>query len=157
VSRVSHYNGSVGERESGWQIVVQAKATIFSRLRRHPWIAAACVVLGVVTMLLLIRHFTVIFPAERAAAKVQIALEEAYPGTRFAVGVPVAPKTLAPYIAVEVSFVVGERKQLEMRDWLGRWKSNHELSVPIVLRFRDPEYRYEKYPDHPRWLNQLAL
>jgi hypothetical protein len=138
---------------AGWQIVDQAKSAVFSRLKRHPWIAAACLALGAVA----IGYFTIIFPVERAAAKVKIALEEAYLGTRFDVGVPVAPKTLAPYIAVEVSFVVDERKQLEMREWLARWQSDHELRVPTALRFRDPEYPYEKYPDHPRWLNQLVL
>ena len=137
--------------------MVQAKATVFSHLKRHPWTAAACLALGAVAMFLLNSYFTIHFPVERAAARVKIALEGTYPGTQFAVGVLVAPKTLAPHIAVEVSFVVDERKQLEMRDWLTRWQSDRELTVPIVLRFRDPEYRYEKYPDHPRWLNQLVL
>jgi hypothetical protein len=119
--------------------------------------AAACLALGAVAMLLLIGYFTIIFPVERSAAKVKIALEKAFPGTGFVVGTGVVSDTLHHYIAVEVSFVVGERKQLEMRDWLARWKSDHELTVPIVLRFRDPEFPYEKYPDHPRWLNQLSL
>jgi hypothetical protein len=131
----------------------QAKV-FFSRLKRHPWMAAACLVLGAVA----IGYFTIIFPVERSAAKVRVALKEAYPGTRFDVGVGAVSDTLDHYyIDVEVSFVVDERKQREMRDWLARWKSDHELTVGIALRFRDPEYHYEKYPDHPRWLNQLVL
>ena len=126
---------------------------LFTRLKRHPWIAAACVALGAVA----IGYFTIIFPVERSAAKVKSALEKAYPSTQFVVGVGAVSDTLHHYIDVEVSFVVDERKQREMRDWLARWKSDHELAVPIVLRFRDPEYPYGKYPDHPRWLNQLSL
>jgi hypothetical protein len=126
---------------------------LFTRLKRHPWIAAACVALGAVA----IGYFTITFAVARSAAKVNSAREEAYPGTRFVVGTAVVSDTLHQYIAVEVSFVVEERKQFEMREWLARWKSDHELAVPIVLRFRDPEYPYGKYPDHPRWLNQLSL
>jgi hypothetical protein len=136
-----------------WEIVVQAQATVFSRLKRRPWLAAACVVLSMIAM----GYFTIIFPAERSAGKVKIALEKGFPGTRFVVGTAVAPDTLAHYIEVEVSFVVEERKQLEMREWLARWKFDHDLNFPVALRFRDPEYPYEKYPDHPRWLNQLVF
>ena len=119
-------------------------------LKRHPWIAVACVALGTVAMVLLIGYFTFIFPAEEAAAKMQSDLAAALPNAEFVAGVASESKTLRPYIFVEVSFVGDERKQLEMREWLSTWKVDHELRIPVALRFHDPEYP-------KRWLNQLVL
>jgi hypothetical protein len=139
------------------QIVVQAKKRSFrARLKRHPWIAAACIAIGAVAMLLLIAYFTFLFPLERAAAKMQSALHEAFPNARFVAGV-IVDDMLRPYIEVEVFFIGDERKQVEIRDWLARWKLEQELAGPIMLRFHDPEYPYQKYPEHPRWLHQFQL
>lgn len=106
-------------------------------------------------MLVLIGYFTIVFPVEKSAAKMQSDLGEAFPNVEFVAGRAVESDSLRQYIFVEVSFVGDERNQLEMRNWLARWKLDHELTVPIVLRFRDPEYPID--PEHPRWLNHFAL
>ncbi len=161
------------------RLVAQAKQRSFrASLKRHPWIAAACVALGAVATLLLIGYFTIVFPVEQAAAKTQGALEKAFPNVEFVAGVAVTSKTLRHFISVEVSFIGDEgpstgtrdplfakvlllQKQFEMRDWLARWKVDHELTVPIVLRFRDPEYPsshdWRGRPLEKRWLNQFVL
>jgi hypothetical protein len=123
--------------------------------KRHPWIALACIALGAVTMLVLIGYFTIVFPVEKSAAKMQSDLGKAFPNVEFVAGRAVESDSLRQYIFVEVSFVGDERNQLEMRNWLARWKLDHELTVPIVLRFRDPKYPID--PEHPRWLNHFAL
>jgi hypothetical protein len=142
------------------QIVVQAKQLSFrARLKRHPWIAATCIAVGAVAMFLLIDYFTIRFPLEQTAAKMQSALHEAFPNARFVAGVPV-DDMLRPYIEVEVFVIGDERKQVAIRDWLAGWKVEQELAGPIMLRFRDPEYpshdwrgrRLEK-----RWVNHFQL
>jgi hypothetical protein len=119
------------ERSSSWrltgvrlhrdseQIVVPAKATIFSPLRRHPYTVAACIALGAVAAFLLIGYFTIDFPVEVSAAKIQSALEEAFPKASIVAGMEVNDR-LCPFLSVDVAFVGDETKQLEMRDWLAK-------------------------------------